>query len=120
MTRDRAKELLPIIKAYSEGKEIEFLDYDGEWVPKNTAAGFVDSGTYRIKPKRKLVQFTFEDRDLFKGKYVKHLENTNNNYYQIIGFGEEYIQLSNGKTHFYETLLNSYEFDDKTPCGKYV
>ena len=31
MTRDRAKELLPIIKAYSEGKEIEICIM-GEWM----------------------------------------------------------------------------------------
>ena len=31
MTREEAKELLPIIQAYSEGKTIEYL-IDGKWV----------------------------------------------------------------------------------------
>lgn len=70
MTRDRAKELLPILKAYSEGEEIEFLTYTG-WIPKDTAASFIDSGTYRIKPKLKLVPFTFEDNLLFRDKWIR-------------------------------------------------
>lgn len=31
MTREKAKELLDIIKAYSEGKEIEFLNLGDKW-----------------------------------------------------------------------------------------
>ena len=31
MTREEAKELMPIIQAFTEGKTIEYREYDGEW-----------------------------------------------------------------------------------------
>ena len=31
MTRKEAKELMPIIQAFAEGKTIEFRNSDGEW-----------------------------------------------------------------------------------------
>ena len=49
MTRDRAKELLPIIKAYSEGKEIEICIM-GEWMKLINDPLFDSDATYRIKP----------------------------------------------------------------------
>ena len=49
MTVDRAKELLPIIKAYSEGKEIEIYIM-GEWRKLIHEPLFDSDSTYRIKP----------------------------------------------------------------------
>ena len=51
MTRERAKELAPIIKAYGDGEEIEYLDHRGEWGRAGLeACPFLDESTYRIKP----------------------------------------------------------------------
>lgn len=60
MKRERAKELLPIIQAYAEGKQIQFLSRqqqeDGEWIDiwYDLAEGeepeFVEQTKYRIKP----------------------------------------------------------------------
>lgn len=50
MTRERAKELLPIIQAYAEGKTIECFTIEGRW--QEITNPFFDSATkYRIKPK---------------------------------------------------------------------
>ena len=51
MTRERAKELLPIIQAYAEGKEIEFRAYygSGDWQPVINMA-MNPNQEYRIKP----------------------------------------------------------------------
>ncbi len=52
MTRERAKELAPIIQAYGEGKSVQWKRSTGEWVDSdgiNCSDG--NSGTkYRIKP----------------------------------------------------------------------
>ena len=53
MTRERAKELLPIIQAYAEGKKVQFkaVGYDG-WYDVDDEDG-INEGTryeYRIKP----------------------------------------------------------------------
>ena len=52
MTRDEAKQLLPIIQAFAEGKAIEFRsDASGKWFT-TTAPEFnsVNLNRYRIKP----------------------------------------------------------------------
>ena len=57
MTREEAKELLPIIKAYSEGKEIEYEDYDGEWGVLGNLLFNDKPNKYRIKPETKYRPF---------------------------------------------------------------
>ena len=56
MTKDDAKKLLPIIKAYSEGKEIQLFN-GKEWI--NMERLFFNSGPncYRIKPELKYRPF---------------------------------------------------------------
>jgi hypothetical protein len=49
MNRERARELLPIIQQYADGKDVQFKDMDGNWVNigRPTWTNGVD---YRIKP----------------------------------------------------------------------
>jgi hypothetical protein len=51
-TRERAKELWPIIKAYGEGAEIEAKEQKGIWKTIGTPT-WVDWLEYRIKPESK-------------------------------------------------------------------
>lgn len=56
MTREQAKELLPIIQAFVEGKTIEYCN-NGNWVEQENF-GFMDNvWNYRIKPKSKYRPF---------------------------------------------------------------
>ena len=56
MTREEAKELLPIIQAWAEGKNIQFLS-DGEWHDINQADFTCYPDKYRIKPEPKYRPF---------------------------------------------------------------
>ena len=59
MTREQAKELLPIIQAFAEGKTIQ-IKKEGDWfeVGENTEVYFSESPSdYRIKPKPKYRPF---------------------------------------------------------------
>ena len=56
MTREKAKELLPILKAYSEGKTIQ-LFVCGEWRDRDTLHLEDDNCQYRIKPEPKYRPF---------------------------------------------------------------
>ena len=56
MTREQAKELLPIIQAFAEGKNIQFLS-DGEWHDINQADFTCYPDKYRIKPEPKYRPF---------------------------------------------------------------
>ena len=57
MKRTSAKELLPIIKAYSEGKTIQFFSNDKGWVDKEYPNFSEEPYLYRIKPEPKYRPF---------------------------------------------------------------
>lgn len=56
MNREQAKELLPIIQAFAEGKTIEIRSNSkynpGEWIETATPTFDIKSHEYRIKPGR--------------------------------------------------------------------
>lgn len=56
ITRENAKELLPIIKAYSEGKQIQFFD-DEKWVDREILSFDSEPYRYRIKLETKYRPF---------------------------------------------------------------
>ncbi len=54
MNRERAAELLPIIKAFAEGEDIQFIREGEKWTDINldkNAPTFQDYFEYRVKPK---------------------------------------------------------------------
>ena len=60
MTREEAKELLPIIQAWVKGKEIQFKACSGKWidVEENEGLSFIcPPSDYRIKPEPKYRPF---------------------------------------------------------------
>lgn len=58
MNRKEAAELLPIIKAYAEGKEIEIFDEIKKmWITAILPHFNCDSSSYRIKPESKYRPF---------------------------------------------------------------
>ena len=59
MTREEAKQLLPIIEAYAEGGKIEFKEREGEWLSFGDMEFGFDKApeNYRIKPEPKSRSF---------------------------------------------------------------
>ena len=45
------KDLIPVIQACVEGKDVELQDSNGEWVKKHKTCGFEFGYKYRIKPR---------------------------------------------------------------------
>ena len=60
MKREEAKELLPIIQAWAEGKNIQFLS-DGEWHDINQSDFTCYPDKYRIKPEPKYRPFKSQE-----------------------------------------------------------
>ena len=64
MTREEAKELLPIIKAFAEGKEIQYRNSFNEWIDikKNEGLSFIKTPLdYRIKPESQYRPFKTQE-----------------------------------------------------------
>lgn len=64
MKRQQAKELLPIIQAFAEGKTIQYY-YGADWIDINGAVDFSDNpSNYRIKPEPDKNQLPIKDGDI--------------------------------------------------------
>ena len=124
MTRKEAKEMLPIIQAYAEGKTIQ-IKKEGDWleVGKNTEVYFSESPSdYRIKPEPKYRPFRTQE-ECWKEMH-KHLD------FGWIRYGDfictiqtiapDGIAISDGletnNFDFKECLMNT-KFIDDTPFG---
>lgn len=59
MDREQAKELLPIIQAFAEGKTVQTIDKNGEWINCSCINFEFNSSpnSYRIKPEPKYRPF---------------------------------------------------------------
>ena len=57
MNRQEAKELLPIIQEFAEGRPVEFKNYEGEWMKGEYLAFNKPNKDYRIKSEPKYRPF---------------------------------------------------------------
>lgn len=118
MTREEAKQLLPIIQAFSEGKKIETKDINGDrWIELSDPKFLGNVESYRIKPEAKCIPFTYKDSHDFLGKCVK-----NSNFSFIViasNMGGVFCSISN---NFYTYLeaFNLITFLDGSKFGKLI
>ena len=127
MTREEAKELLPIIQAWVEGKTLEYYNDDiGEW-QVTTKAIFINPNKYRIKPESKYRPFKSQeecwqemhkhpDFGWIKGKVTGEYKQV----IRVFGCKTELIfNISYNSPADYspEMMFSSYTFTDGTPFG---
>ena len=138
MTREEVKNLLPIIQAYADGKNIQYLNKDFIWDDFEDQT-FFGGVSYRIKPEPKYRPFkTTEEcwNEMLKHQPFGWVYCKNDScYYCIISVDEDKIELSpdmyphsetTPKEYYLEnsyvdfiTALEDYEytFADGTPFG---
>lgn len=117
MLRDRARELLPIIQAFADGKAIEYKNA-GNW-KLATGPDWSNDIQYRIKPEPKLVPFTFEDNKLFRDKWIYSKINEFPGVLRILSYNNSNVHIE-FRAIGYLNLLRDCEFEDGSPCGKYI
>lgn len=126
MERDQAKELLPIIRAYSEGKAIQLQHIDGTWQDAkylNLGRGLI----YRIKPEVKYRPF--KDAKECWAEMQKHqpfgwvtfdCDTKRRNISSLLfrnTLGNKWIELSNGEWLSPYNMFKTMKFIDGTPFG---
>lgn len=116
MNRSQAKELLPIIQAFAEGKTI-LVQEDIDWCYLGDDADFnLNPLRYRIKPEPKYRPFKDKEecwQEMLKHKPFGWIEDKEANEYfnvQCIASGDKAIDL-------YTRLLKRCVFIDGTPFG---
>lgn len=125
MNRNQAKELLPIIKAFSEGKVIESRCIKGDtslWYDDKDPS-FDDDFEYRIKPEPKYRPF--KDAEECWAEMQKHQPfgwiKCKEGYFNIVYVNDEYAGLADkDDSAILLASENSYKdntFKDGTPFG---
>ena len=128
MTREEAKELLPIIQAFAEGKNIQYKDDMDRWVDiKNPS--FKSFFEYRIKPEIKFRPFKSKEEcleEMQKHHPFGRLKSKNDGRFRFIdevtwseSYREAIIELSANESLLRgsNSVFEEYTFSDGTPFG---
>ncbi len=121
MTREEAKELMPIIQAFAEGKEIQQTDgYD--WYDLDDPDFMANGNSYRIKPGPKYRPFANAEecwQEMQKHQPFGWLKNKNDGHRTLITVvdDEDMMGLSGNKGWDFFSIMNMYVFADGTQFG---
>ena len=121
MNRTEAKDLLPIIQAFAEGKTIEFKNCNGNWDNCGNALipGFHKD--FRIKPGPKYRPFKDADecwQEMLKHEPFGWVKEKERNVRTQIGFMHtKGIQGTNNGSSNYKAFFDCFSFADGAPFG---
>ena len=119
MTREEAKELLPIIQAFAEGKTIQVWTND-TWVDEEYPCFFEELSQFRIKPESKCKPFKTQ-KECWEEMH-KHPDfgwvrlKINSSLYHIDMVGNNNLIVDNAYKGL-KAVFQSFEFTDGTPFG---
>ena len=128
MTRKDAKELLPIMQAFAEGKTIEYRGLGGEWKAAHTPT-WSSHLFYRIKPEPKYRQFkSMEEcwQEMLNHQPFGWLKSKKNGSSCCIGevsWSDEFetvniaLSTSESLSRSANSMFDEYTFADCTPFG---
>ena len=120
MTREEAKELLPLMEAYSKGKTIQIKNKD-KWADLVEATFSASPDKYRIKPEQKYRPFKTQEecwQEMQKHQpfgWVKRIDT--GNFEHIKSVCQETIEFVVTTSYLYEDAFKYYKFTDGTPFG---
>ena len=122
MNRNQAKELLPIIQAYAEGKAIESRCIKGDkslWYDDEDPS-FDDDLEYRIKPEQKYLPFKDAEecwQEMLKHKPFGWVKSTLFKDFALVKrVTTLYVEI-NRDIIDYKDALDKFTFADRTPFG---
>ena len=134
MTREQAKELLPIIQAFAEGEIIQYKNFLDEWedIKENEGLSFIcPPSDYRIKPKSESKYRPFKTQEECWNEMYKHpdfgwVKSKVKGYFHLIGLVQWSSELEDVMITFAtseqlarssRSLFEDFTFADGTPFG---
>ena len=132
MTREKAKELMPIIQAYAEGKTIQIYDdVEKVWTDIDFGNPSFDDipSYYRIKPESKYRPFKTQEEcwnEMLKHQPFGWLKSKDKGYFHLIGlvqwaseFEDVMITFATSEqlARSSHSLFENFTFADGTPFG---
>ena len=119
MTREEAKELLPIIQAYAEGKAIEHSSDGRRWF-ETCYPSWNPNLIYHIKPESKYRQFKNQEEcwnEMLKHQPFGWIRIPKGALLCLYGVFDEGVSYKHSTCYFKECLDGNYTFADGTPFG---
>lgn len=125
MTRKEVKELLPLIQAWTEGKEIQFKAASGKWedIKENEGLCFIyPSSAYRIKPEPKYRPFKNQEecwKEMLKHQSIGWIR-YDDSICAVQNIAPKGITITDGikiSNFYFEECLMKMKFADDTPFG---
>lgn len=116
MDREQAKELLPIIQAFAEGRAIELKDSYGKWVESDLLAFNLSPKNYRIKrgPEYRPFKDAVECwQEMQKHEPFGWIRNKKTKKYELL----QRVAPKNGVIDQYACAFKRWVFADGTPFG---
>lgn len=120
MDKQQAKNILPIIQAFAEGKTIECLGIDGRWGEATDPSFNAHYTRYRIKSEPKYRPFT-NNKECWE-EMQRHRPfgwiKASHGQFSIIGIRKDEINFGTSDNwHGYDYIFTGYTFLDGTPFG---
>lgn len=124
MNREQAKELLPIIQAFTEGKVIEFRELGYEcWMDATKPTFDIEKFEYRIKPEPKYRPFKDAKecwQEMQKHQpfgWIKGKEGEHHSLITSIIADEEEVYINGISGFVLDEIMEHYTFADGFPFG---
>ena len=121
MTRKEAKEFLPIIKAFADGKTIQ-ISYKNEWITLSEFNFDKNPKIYRIKPEPKYRPFKNQEecwQEMLKHQSIGWIR-YDDSICAVQNIAPEGITITDGiktSNFYFEECLMKMKFADDTPFG---
>lgn len=120
MVREETKELLPIMRAFAEGKVIEIFDDVMGWVETENPTFNLSPEFYRIKPEEKYRPFKDQREcweEMHKHSDFGFIRDKSTNVIYNVNMIDNYFLSTQDKSEPLSDTLNVYEFLDGKPFG---
>ena len=127
MTRDEAKEMLPIIQAWADGKTVDWYDEDIGWRASGFELDFDKNPKYfRIKSESESKYRPFKSQEECFDEMMKHQpfgwfrSTYNKSLFNIVGINDNVIKITNTlykSKVTYDSAFTFLKFVDGTPFG---
>ena len=130
MTREQAKEILPIIQAFAEGKKIQYRNYYDEWmdIKENEGLSFIcHPSYYRIKAQQMYRPFKNQEEcweEMLKHQpfgWLKSIRKQEKVHIGRVFEVKDYLlitlSINEGLNTNSSYFFNEYTFADGTPFG---
>lgn len=121
MTREEAKELLPIIQAYADGKQIQYFEERTMRWEDITAPSWICGIPYRVEPESKYRPFKNAEecwKEMLKHQPLGWTKDRDNNKTFVGSVNtDNTISMGSSEVLFLEDTFKDFTFDDGTPFG---